>query len=224
MRRLVNFCWSLFKWAFALVLIAALVAGGYLYVRLDEEIRCYAQGMLGDHYTQLQVDVGGARFVPGRGVTIFDVSFAPQQRAPLAENSPPGPLLHLGELNLVGRFEIAQLIEGKSTVDRIVVRRPRLVATRLASGKWSFERLLPPPQFGGHSPPMEIVDATLVLIDETKPTAQPLVLRNAELLVERKSTGPAPSDATIEIKGSVEGSLAKRIAIAGAAAARDRCV
>jgi len=214
-RRLVNFCWSIFKWAFALLLVAALIVGGYLYVRLDEEIRCYAQSMLNDHYDQLQVDVGGARFVPGRGVTIFDVSFAPHQHPLTQSNSGPGPLLHLGELNLVGSFEIAQLIEGKSTVDRVVVRRPRLVATRLAAGGGSFDQLLPPPQFGDSAPPMEIVDATLVVIDETKPQAQPLVLRNANLVVTRQQTGPTPEDATLEIKGTVQGSLAQQIAIEG---------
>ncbi|MEM6798328.1 MAG: AsmA-like C-terminal domain-containing protein [Planctomycetota bacterium] len=214
MKRLVNFCWSLFKWGFVLLLLAALSGGGYLYFQLDEEIRRYAEGMLAEHYQHLDVRVGGARFVPGQGVTLYDVTLA--EPAPQALVASPSPLagktlLHLGELRLVGRFELQQLMEGKPSIDRVVVRRPTLSATRMRDGTWSVARLLPPPSFGGGPmAPTDLHAATLIITDARRPTAPPIALRNVELTTT--SGGVDLPASLVEASGSAEGTLAKRLA------------
>ena len=212
-KRLINFCWSIFKWVFALALVAALSAGGYLYFQLDEEIRRYAEGKLSGHYGQLEVSVGGARFVPGRGVAVYDVSLAEgtQQR------TASGPLLHIDELLLAGRFEMQQFIDGQPVIERLIVRRPRLEATRGADGVWCFQKLLPlPPNAGGPAPPLEIVDATLVVADKTKPDFTPVVLRNTKLTIERAvDAGGNPAPGAFQFAGTAEDSVAKRVTLSG---------
>ncbi|MEM8866146.1 MAG: hypothetical protein AAGF31_11440, partial [Planctomycetota bacterium] len=213
MRRFVNSCWSTFKWAFALLVLAALLGGGYLYFRLDEEIRRYAQNTLATHYQHLEVRVGGARFVPGRGVTVFDVSLAERPTNHSPQNA--RPLLHVDELSLAGRFELRQFVEGQPVVDRVIVRRPRLVARRSPLGQWSFEQLLPPPKGGERAPPLEITDATLVIIDEASPNAVPFVVQGVDALLEKAVDARGTQTSTIRFEGSAKESLAKQVEFSG---------
>ncbi|MEN1681185.1 MAG: AsmA-like C-terminal region-containing protein [Planctomycetota bacterium] len=208
MRRLINTCWTFFKWGCALLLIAALTASGYLYFRLDEEIRRYAQQMLAEQYPQLQVSVGGARFVPGRGVTVFDVSLAepPHRRGA----GPAEPLVHLPELTLAGKFEMRQLLEGAPVIDRVIVRRPRLTASRRVTGEWRLDQLLPLPEGGKRPAPIEIIDGTLVVIDEARAPATPLVVRNVAVTTE-----PVPDSTQVRFQVTVSESIAKRIEATG---------
>lgn len=213
LKRCINFCWLFFKWGLALLLFAALVTGGYLYFRLDEEIRQYTQRTLAKQYQGLEVTVGGARFVPGRGVTVFDIDLAVPQHARAPGDL--GRLLHLDELTLAGRFELSQFIEGQPVVERVIVRRPRLEARRSVNGRWSFEQLLPLPQSGERSPPVEIVDGTLVVVDETKPQSEPMVLRNADLKVHRVLNAEGNQTSIMAFEASSRDSLAGVLELAG---------
>ena len=72
--KLVNSCWFCFKWTLALLFVTALVAGGYLYLRLDDEIRRYAETLIASHYDEHVVRLGSARFETGRGVVFHNLS------------------------------------------------------------------------------------------------------------------------------------------------------
>lgn len=215
MRRIVDFCWSLFKWGFALAIACALCAAAYLYFRLDEEIRCFAEQTLSGHYKQLQVEVGSARFVPGRGVTVFDIKFSQPAAGGIA---PAVQLLHIDELSLVGRFEVKQLATGSSAVDRVIVRRPKLLAHRGMEGRWSFEPMLPLPKFGNDSPPLEIQSATLTLSDASRPESAPFVLHNIDVAVTREAIASSPEGPKqLNFTGQIKESLAKTIGFSGSA-------
>lgn len=220
MRRCVNFCWSLFKWGFALALVAALSAGGYLYFRLDEEIRRYAEGVLDRHYQNLDVRIASARFVPGRGVTFFDISFGEPASETLRASASPTAgktILRIGELSLHGAFEIAQLLEGRPTVDRVVIRRPELLLVHSNSGAWSYEQLLPlpPRQMAGGPPPIDVIDATLFVADAANPGTS-LVFRSVNVGVTHgkaatDGAASSPLAGGMRITGDIKDSLAERI-------------
>src|ERR1700704_6189083 len=67
---LVNFCWSLSKWCLFLTISGAVAVGGYLYVRIDDEIRRQVERRLADFYKDYDVHVDSARFDADRGIAI----------------------------------------------------------------------------------------------------------------------------------------------------------
>lgn len=209
-RRIVDYCWSLFKWGFALAIVCALCVGGYLYLRLDEEIRCFAEQTLADHYTGLKVEVGSARYVPGRGVTVFDIDLSQPLRGDASESI---QLLHIDELNLVGRFELKQLATGNSGVERIVIRRPHLLAHRGGDNRWAFEQMLPMPKFGKQSPPLSIESASVTISEARRPETSPLTLRGIDLSITRE--GSSGSSEQMKFSGQMRESFAKAITFGG---------
>ncbi|MCA9240801.1 MAG: hypothetical protein KDA37_11400, partial [Planctomycetales bacterium] len=205
-----QFCWRLLKWGVTTALILVGVVGAYLYFKLDDEIARYAQAFLADHYQQLDVRIAGARYEHGVGVILSGVALS----APRVER-PPEPLLEIAELRLIGSFTKESLTTRKPRIDRIEIHRPRLMATRRASGAWSVESLLPPPAGDGSPTPVHIYDATVVLSDEAQPAAQPLTLQNIDLRLNHTPT--VDGGQRLEIRGRAEETLARLIDVQGEA-------
>ena len=61
---LVNFCWSLFKWCLLLAIMGAVAVGGYLYFRLDDEIRRQVEDGSPRTITNFDVRVGRRGSIP----------------------------------------------------------------------------------------------------------------------------------------------------------------
>src|SRR5712671_2678520 len=102
---LVNFCWSLFKWCLFLTIAGAVAVGGYLYIRIDDEIRRQVERRLADFYHDFHVHVGSARFDADRGIAISGLT--------LTQKMPDGtspPVLGIDEMYLAGKLRIDQLV------------------------------------------------------------------------------------------------------------------
>jgi hypothetical protein len=179
----VNLCWSIFQWGLALVAIAALAVGGYLYWCLDDEILRQVKQRLSGHYHGLAVDVGAARFEQDRGITVYDIEVS----GPAADGNRHS-LVSIEELFLSGKISAEDLISGAPPVERIVVRRATLHATRQSNGDWNVAALLPLPRFSSHCPQINVENATVVL-DVSDDSAQPFTLANVNLTL----TPPSPS-------------------------------
>lgn len=218
--RLVNFCWSLFQWLLVLVVAAALLVGGYLYFRMDDEISRHVEHLLAKHYQHLDVHVGGARFEQGRGIAIYDVSFV----QPVAGGAPQ-PLLSIDELFLACDVRLEQMITGDPPVDRIVVRRARLRAVRQLDGRWNIATLVPLPKFGDRTPDVVIEDATLILEDASRRQAVPLAVRGVDMTLTsvRQATQPsaAPPPKRFRVVGTASGLPAQELRFEGEASADD---
>ena len=188
---------------------ATIAVCAYLYLRLDDEIRRYSEQMLASHYTNLRVQVGSARFVQGRGITIYDVALS-DPNAVEAHRS----LMHIDELQLLGQLDTRDILSRDPEIERIVVKRPQLFARRGNDGAWNLNRLLPLPKFGDRSPHVQMEGAVLVISDEQKPQDLPLVVRDIDLQVHRgaKALGEAP---TWQFFGSVARPLAEKVAFSG---------
>lgn len=212
--RLVNLCWFAFKWSIITMLLTVVVVGGYLYWRLDDELRRYAENLLADHYTQLDVKLGAARFEAGRGVML--------QNLTLSQRGADGRLQVLAEVDemqLLGAFDMEALSSGEPIVERIRMRTPRLHAVRQKNGSWNVEQLFPPPATSEHPPIVEVVGA-LVTIDDGGMEGKPLLLRDVNLSAKCVAQSPAASDdaptlRTYQLEGSVGGELADVFNFAG---------
>ncbi|QDU87338.1 hypothetical protein Pla175_06970 [Pirellulimonas nuda] len=203
----------MFRWSIAVVIVAALGLGGYLFFRLDDEIRRLAEHSLAEHYPTLAVHVGGARYVPGRGVTLYDISFAERGATGQIE-----PLLSIAELGVQGDFRIESVVTQSARIERVIASRPVLHATRTATGRWSVQRLLPPPKGNGEPAPLEVHDAVLIVSDPASGRA-PLVVRGVQLTVAPLAAAPGAPGRTYQISGGVEGTIARRLVFEGQAGA-----
>ncbi len=212
---LVNTCWFFFKWGILLVLIAALTIGGYFYLRMDDEIRRYAECLLADHYSDLDVRVGGARFEAGQGVTLRHLLLS--KRGPQGELR---PLVEIEEIELHGNFDVESLIAGKPEIQQIVLRQAHLHAVRSASGHWNLSVLGPPPSAGERPAAIKIVDASVTLTDSGNPIAEPLVVRGIRLDVTSDSSNIATQpgerpERLYKITGAIDGPHAESFLFQG---------
>ena len=70
----INFCWSVVKWALLIGLAGAVIAVALLYRRMDEEVRRRVEQHFARHYPDMRVTVGSAELVEGEGIRVRDVS------------------------------------------------------------------------------------------------------------------------------------------------------
>ena len=213
--RLVNACWSLFKFAVGLVLIGVVAIGLYMYVRMDDEIRRHVETFLGERYPHLEVSVGGARLVEGRGIIVYDVELAPR-----GERRPHDELLIVDELLVVCNVEITTLVRGVPPIQRIEVKNPHVWLRRSAEGDWNLDELLPKHPGGMPVPPVLIRGGEATLSSDFAPDSQPIILRDVDLTISPTAQAAAPGgwpslkiDATavspqlkqLELHGTVDG-------------------
>ena len=207
--KFVNACWFLFKWTFAAALLVVVGVGGYLYMRLDDEIRRHAEEFLASHYSHLEVRVGAAEFDPERGITLHDLQFAQRdatgQRQSLAE---------VDQLELAGQFDAKSLLSCSPQIDKVTIRRPHLDAVRDAQGKWNVAAFFPPPQSGKKPAAVEVIDATVSIRDATQSTGRPIVISHVNLNACCKPTAIArdpskPAEKRTVLTGTIGDELAE---------------
>jgi len=175
---LINTCWYLFKLGAALTVVAALTVAVYLFMRMDDEIRLHVQQTLAEHFPLLNVSVGGARWVEGRGIAVYDLVISETASTRRQNN-----LLVIDELMLVCDAELSQLLQGAPRIERVIVKHPQLWISREANGRWNVESLWPPPQHGECPPQIVIDDAMVTFVDQRQTSLQPLLLRDVNLTI-----------------------------------------
>lgn len=196
--RLVNFCWFFFKYGVTLLLVAAVALGVFLFTRMDDEIRRVVQQTLSDHFPHLNISVGGARLVEGRGVALYDLTVSETSSTQLQNN-----LLVVDEMMLVCDVQLTQLMNGLPPVRRVIIKHPQLWVSRLADGSWNLESLWPLPQPCQLRPQVVIQDAQVAFSDQRQESLSPLTLRDVNLTI-----GGAKENATeepIELTGTLSG-------------------
>ena len=213
--RLINACWSLFKFAVGLALVGVLAIGLYMYVRMDDEIRRHVEVFLGERYPHLEVSIGGARLVEGRGIIVYDVELAPR-----GERRPHDELLIVDELLVVCDVEITTLVRGVPPIQRVEVKNPHVWLRRSAAGAWNLDQLLPKHPGGMPVPPIVIRGGEATLTSDFAPESQPIILRDVNLTMSPTAQAAAPGgwpslkiDATaispqlkqLELHGAVDG-------------------
>jgi hypothetical protein len=203
----------LFKWCLALTVLGVLGVGGYLYFRLDDEIRRRVESRFATHYLDFDVKVGRARFDPDRGIAIDNFRLTPKT----ADGSSAEPILSIDEMYLAGHVRIEQLLTNQLQIDGIVIRRANLRIVKQADGRWNASALLPLPHFSEQTPRITIEDAAASLVDVAHPTAKPWSLQGIHLELRPQATPADRPDGHkhYHVEGSASGLPARDFRIVG---------
>jgi hypothetical protein len=202
----------LFRLGVGLAVVAALVAGGYLYFRLDDEIRQQVENRLSNHYRGFRVQVGRARFDQDRGIAVYGVSLTPRDAGPTQE-----PILSIDEMYLSGPLRVEDLVTGQLPIEQILARRAKLHAIYAEDGTWNVSSLLPLPDLSKRSPTFTIEDATVVLQEGLTSPAKSWALRGVEMKltpIENQAAGGTPSK-RLMIDGTASGLPARELRVQG---------
>lgn len=186
----------------ALVVALALVAGAYLYSRFDEQLRRLIQGRLGEHYQELIVEVGSARWISGQGIELRQVAI----REPEADG-PQSDLTVVDEVFVASTAQVADLVNGLPRFHELVLRRPTLRATRRGEREWSVTRLLPLPGLTGGYPRIVIEQGTIEIADPLRNPSATLTLRDVHLVLTPPEGSPEELRALAQLHYTVEGHL-----------------
>ena len=109
-----------------------MAVGGYLYFRIDDEIRRQVERRLADYYHDFDVQVGSARFDADRGIAIDNFSLT-QKTA----DGTTQPVLSIEEMYLAGKLRIDQLVTDQMQIEEIAVRGAKL--RNGATNRWPVE-------------------------------------------------------------------------------------
>jgi hypothetical protein len=216
----VNFCWSVFHWGLALAVLGALLVGGYLYWCLDDEILRQVEDRLASHYRGLSVGVGAARFEQDRGITIYDIELAQFDAGRSRE-----PIVTIEELFLSGRIRAEDLLAGTPPVERIVIRRAKLHASRAPNGNWNVAQLLPLPRFSQHCPEIDIQSATIVLAVSKTAASKPFTLANVNLTLTPltpNQTDGSSNSGRYRVTGTAAAAATRTLRLEGEVGSHDR--
>jgi hypothetical protein len=176
------------------------------------------QSFLAERYPRLEVSVGGARVVEGKGIVIYDVAL-----------SLPGgargddPLLAVDELMLVCDVELTKLVQGALHVQRVEAKHPQLSLVRGSTGQWNVEALLPLKPSGSAMPPVVVRSGSVSITDIAASVPEPLVLSSIDCAVtpteQVTATGQWPS---LHVEGQASGPLLKHAEFTAAVDGRQR--
>lgn len=192
----------------ALLVAAGVIAAKYvLSERLDEGIRARVEAELRKNYPALDVQVKSARRVQGKGIEIRGLVIA--QPA----NQGGKTLLQVSEVLAECDTGFPDFVAEDPQFRRFHVRGMKVRAERTASGTWNLAGLLPLPKRDGPSPPAEIKEATLELVDDHAGGSGNYVLRDIELSVHPQPRSKQEGDPLLRIKGSLGGDHLERIEI-----------
>lgn len=180
--------WSLLKWLSVLVVGALLVAGAYLYHRLDEELRLHIEHLLAQKYPRLVVNVRAAQWVDGEGIEIRGLSILQP-----ASSGPQAELLRIDEMLVYCGSDWGALARGAIDIHHVRVRNPTIRMTRRPDGSFTAAELLPIPQFGDEPPTGVIENAVVIVSDPQKAVPSSYSLRAERLAwqpLDAQAVGP----------------------------------
>lgn len=201
----------MFKWGLAIVIIAGLVGIPWIYRELDNEIRRQVESRFAAHYPDLLVSVHSARLVEGEGIHIKGLRILePGLDAAQAE------LIYVDEMIVQCSTALKHLAAGDLHSRQVILRRPRMRASRMFDGGWSVQQLWPPPQFS--EVPIETVveNATIEVIDELKQSPSRYSLRDVNLSITPELADDGTiSDNLATIRGSLSADHLRQVQFAG---------
>jgi len=197
------------RWLCFLLLLTAGLALGVLYLiqtPLDEEIRKHIEHKFQTHYPGLIVTLNSARRLAGHGIELRGLSIIDP-----ANPTSPLQLAFIDELLIRCKSSITDLICGRAAAEQIVVRRPKLQATRQPDGTWNVQRLWPLPKLGDRTPPIRIESGAVEIFDRNAPLVQSWKFDGIELNIIPTRPQPSVKDTPLPAaRLQVTGQLASR--------------
>ncbi len=212
MRDFINACWFAFKWGLLAALMAAVGVGLYYYSQLNDEIRKRVEAKFAAGYPHLKVIVRSAQLLNGQGIEVRGVSITDPRLV-----GPPAELAYFDEILLCCKTNLQELIQHEPKFTRIIIRRPRIQALRLADGTWTASQLLPLPKFNDRPTDMLIEGGQLVVFDPQHDPQTTYNLHDISLSIKPTADENGDVQPWCEMRGSMAGDHLQRIEIAGQA-------
>ena len=185
----VKFCFIV-----GLILVAA-----WLY--FETTVRSKLAGKIEQHLNQvigdsgLQVSVGQAQFVDGKGVALNNLVLSSQfSNLTSGDNQPP--LIELYDAFVHLPVSMTDLVTGKKTPQRVDIRRARLNLVRDHDGQWELAKFVSAfkPKPGAKPIPISIEDSEIRIVDNTR--QPPLVRRLTDVQVDFRNIVRADRELT----------------------------
>jgi hypothetical protein len=210
LRDLVNSCWFAFKWGILAALLAAIGLGLYYYSRLNDEIRQRVQTKLALAYPNLTVYLRSAQLIDGQGIEVRGLSISdPRLTGPSAE------LAYFDEVLFCCHTSLAELLKHEPNITRIMVRRPRLQASRLPDGSWSTGQLLPLPKLSENKAEVLIENGQIVVFDPQRNPPITYNFHDLNFSLKPVDNLAPPDQPVYEVRGSLSADHVQQIEIAG---------
>ncbi|RIK84174.1 MAG: hypothetical protein DCC68_01950 [Planctomycetota bacterium] len=123
-------------------LVVGIALGAYAWYQIDDRVRREVEARLAEHYAPLglEVSVGDAE-VTRDGIDL--------RRVAITDPKLKGNAARLAEIESIHAecdFDPQRLLHGEIRVLRLVLTRPTIRAVQLAEGRWTVDRLWPPPK------------------------------------------------------------------------------
>ena len=196
--RFVNLIWFLATWGLLVTVVVAVLAGIYVYNRVDEEIRRKTEALLAAQFPHLHISVRSARLLEREGFEIRGVSVSEP-----AKRGQPQALAYLDEILVRCQPKLDDLIRQQLHIREVIVRKSTLRCARRTDGTWNVAQLARWPAAGGRGhPTVHIEHGTVEIIDETVSPRRLYVVREVNATLTPNETETAEPD------WQVEGSLA----------------
>lgn len=124
----------------------------------------------------VQAMVRSAEMVEGQGIEIRGLALVKT-----TETGQLVPLIEIDEILLACNANLKDLLQNHLQVSHILVRRPKVTATRQPDGSWDVQRLFPLPKFSSTKPPISVDEASIQITDPSRVNGRPLVLREGQV-------------------------------------------
>lgn len=137
------------------LLVVGIALGVYAWYEIDDRVRREVEARLAEHYAPLglEVSVGDAQ-VSRDGIDLRRVAISDPK---LAGNA--ARLAEIESIHVECDFDPERLLHGEIRVLRLVLARPTIRAVQLADGRWTVDRLWPPPKLSKlPHPPLPAVE------------------------------------------------------------------
>ncbi len=154
----------------------------YYHYQGQKILRAAVERELAKSFGELSVSVRSARVVGEEGIEIRGIRVVQPKLA-----GPAADLIYVDEAFVYCSTRIADLLDGKVDVRKVVLRRPQIKCTRMSDGMWSIAALVPPKGQSRNTPPIEVEDATFEIIEPSEDgTPRSLVLRDVSLNISEQ--------------------------------------
>lgn len=210
LRDFFNACWFAFKWGLLAALLAAIGLGLYFYGRLNDEIRLRVQAKIAAAYPNLKVTIHSAQLLDRQGIEIRGLAISdPRLTGAAAE------LAYFDEVLFCCQTNLTELLKHEPKITRIMVRRPRLQASRRPDGSWSLSQLLPLPKLSENKAEVQIENGQFLIFDSQRNPPVTYSFHDINLSLKPSGDAATADGATYELRGALAGDHVQQIQIAG---------
>ncbi|QDS89377.1 hypothetical protein EC9_35760 [Rosistilla ulvae] len=175
-------------WVLVLLLLIAVAAAAWsaLPTTAGEQVRRHLLSKLREHYREAYVDIGAARYEPGRGVVIEQLVLGDAARQGQCK-----ALVCIERIVVDTDLSLQRLADFDFSPKKLTIRGLELTSQIDPEGHLAIEQFFPLPKFGPGAETIEIERGVLSVIDPANSDARPMVVREIKGRILNRPPNPA---------------------------------